>query len=358
MNGGASNHEGAAGWRPNRHFCVILAPCRRSSTAICGSDPSMCSSIRRSRSGGRSSRMGTATMRAERTRRGAGDTGHDRHHEGALRRGLRRRVPGARLRHAARRRRGDGDVLPRRAHSRFGAGADGASGPADRRHRRLQARARCDGAAVRAGDVRPAGHRGNLRAAGVPASRSDERDAAAAALGARAPGARACHRLLRAGQGAAGDRVAAAGRLRRADLPAWRDGAVVCALRGTRHSAGRAEALARHSQGPAQGADRHRAALGDQGSLEPAAARSGAGRRLGLDERQAAGAAIGRRAAAGDLRSRRLERAAQTIEETGAETVWVTHGREDAIVYWCRQQGLISEPLRIVAYEEDGEDED
>ncbi|HQZ12239.1 MAG TPA: ligase-associated DNA damage response exonuclease [Devosia sp.] len=48
----------------------------------------------------------------------------------------------------------------------------------------------------------------------------------------------------------------------------------------------------------------------------------------------------------------------QTIVETGAETVWVTHGREDAIVYWCRQQGLIAEPLRIVAYEEDGEDED
>jgi putative mRNA 3-end processing factor len=47
-----------------------------------------------------------------------------------------------------------------------------------------------------------------------------------------------------------------------------------------------------------------------------------------------------------------------TIEETGADTVWVTHGREDALVYWCRQQGLISEPLRIVAYEEDGEDED
>ncbi|HHY50101.1 MAG TPA: ligase-associated DNA damage response exonuclease [Alphaproteobacteria bacterium] len=48
----------------------------------------------------------------------------------------------------------------------------------------------------------------------------------------------------------------------------------------------------------------------------------------------------------------------QTIAETGAETVWVTHGREDALVYWCRQQGLAAEPLRITAYEEDGEDED
>ena len=47
-----------------------------------------------------------------------------------------------------------------------------------------------------------------------------------------------------------------------------------------------------------------------------------------------------------------------TIAETGAQTVWVTHGREDALVYWCRQQGLAAEPLRIEAYDEGGEDED
>jgi putative mRNA 3-end processing factor len=46
----------------------------------------------------------------------------------------------------------------------------------------------------------------------------------------------------------------------------------------------------------------------------------------------------------------------QTIRETGAETVWVTHGREDALVYWCQLQGLAAEPLRIEAYE-DGEEE-
>jgi putative mRNA 3-end processing factor len=45
-----------------------------------------------------------------------------------------------------------------------------------------------------------------------------------------------------------------------------------------------------------------------------------------------------------------------TIGETGADTVWVTHGREEALVHWCRQQGLEAEPLRIVGYEEDGED--
>lgn len=41
-----------------------------------------------------------------------------------------------------------------------------------------------------------------------------------------------------------------------------------------------------------------------------------------------------------------------TIAETGAATVWVTHGREDALVYWSQQQGLAAEPLRIEAYED------
>ena len=47
----------------------------------------------------------------------------------------------------------------------------------------------------------------------------------------------------------------------------------------------------------------------------------------------------------------------QTITESGAGTVWVTHGREDALVYWCRQQGLAAEPLKIEAYEDGPEDE-
>ena len=44
----------------------------------------------------------------------------------------------------------------------------------------------------------------------------------------------------------------------------------------------------------------------------------------------------------------------QTIHETKAETVWVTHGREDALVYWCRTQGLTAEPLNIQGFEDDG----
>ncbi|HEV7274753.1 MAG TPA: ligase-associated DNA damage response exonuclease [Devosiaceae bacterium] len=46
----------------------------------------------------------------------------------------------------------------------------------------------------------------------------------------------------------------------------------------------------------------------------------------------------------------------QTIAETGASRVWVTHGREEALVYHCRQQGLEAEPLSIGAYEEGEED--
>jgi putative mRNA 3-end processing factor len=47
----------------------------------------------------------------------------------------------------------------------------------------------------------------------------------------------------------------------------------------------------------------------------------------------------------------------QTVAETGAETVWVTHGREDALVYHCQSQGLIAEPLSIQAYEDGPEDD-
>ncbi|MCF1744496.1 ligase-associated DNA damage response exonuclease [Paradevosia shaoguanensis] len=47
----------------------------------------------------------------------------------------------------------------------------------------------------------------------------------------------------------------------------------------------------------------------------------------------------------------------QTIAETGAQTVWVTHGREDALVYYCRTQGLTAEPLNIQGFEDNGEEE-
>ena len=48
----------------------------------------------------------------------------------------------------------------------------------------------------------------------------------------------------------------------------------------------------------------------------------------------------------------------ETIAQTHAGTIWVTHGREDALVYWSQQQGLAAEPLRIEAYEDGPEDEE
>ncbi|NBC96854.1 MAG: ligase-associated DNA damage response exonuclease [Deinococcus-Thermus bacterium] len=42
-----------------------------------------------------------------------------------------------------------------------------------------------------------------------------------------------------------------------------------------------------------------------------------------------------------------------TIEEVGAGEVWVTHGREEALVHWATLQGRKARALRLVGYEED-----
>lgn len=44
-----------------------------------------------------------------------------------------------------------------------------------------------------------------------------------------------------------------------------------------------------------------------------------------------------------------------TIAATGASEVWVTHGQEDALVYWCNARGLNARPLDIIGY---GEEDD
>lgn len=44
-----------------------------------------------------------------------------------------------------------------------------------------------------------------------------------------------------------------------------------------------------------------------------------------------------------------------TIEDTGAEEVWVTHGREDALLRQLELMGLRGRALRLVGREEDGE---
>ena len=43
----------------------------------------------------------------------------------------------------------------------------------------------------------------------------------------------------------------------------------------------------------------------------------------------------------------------QTILSTGATNVWVTHGREDALVHWCEKQGLEAAPLNLQGRLED-----
>lgn len=46
-----------------------------------------------------------------------------------------------------------------------------------------------------------------------------------------------------------------------------------------------------------------------------------------------------------------------TIAATGAGEVWVTHGQEDALVHWCKTQGLRARPLDLVGYGEEEEAE-
>ncbi|WP_209425006.1 ligase-associated DNA damage response exonuclease [Pararhodobacter sp. SW119] len=45
----------------------------------------------------------------------------------------------------------------------------------------------------------------------------------------------------------------------------------------------------------------------------------------------------------------------QTIRDTGAAEVWVTHGREEALVRWCDLSGIAARPLRLVGYEDEPE---
>ena len=44
-----------------------------------------------------------------------------------------------------------------------------------------------------------------------------------------------------------------------------------------------------------------------------------------------------------------------TIHEVGAEEIWVTHGREEALVRWCELRGLRAKPLHLMGYEEEPE---
>jgi putative mRNA 3-end processing factor len=45
----------------------------------------------------------------------------------------------------------------------------------------------------------------------------------------------------------------------------------------------------------------------------------------------------------------------ETILETGASEIWVTHGREEALVRWCELAGIAARPLHLVGYEDEGD---
>jgi putative mRNA 3-end processing factor len=42
-----------------------------------------------------------------------------------------------------------------------------------------------------------------------------------------------------------------------------------------------------------------------------------------------------------------------TIDEVGAETIWVTHGREEALVHYAQKRGLHAQSLALTGFEED-----
>ncbi|MEM9147754.1 MAG: ligase-associated DNA damage response exonuclease [Pseudomonadota bacterium] len=44
-----------------------------------------------------------------------------------------------------------------------------------------------------------------------------------------------------------------------------------------------------------------------------------------------------------------------TIDELAPQEVWVTHGREEALVRWCRLNGVAARPLNLVGYEDEAE---
>lgn len=44
-----------------------------------------------------------------------------------------------------------------------------------------------------------------------------------------------------------------------------------------------------------------------------------------------------------------------TINEIKPAEVWVTHGREEALVRWCELQGIAARPLHLVGYDDEGE---
>ena len=176
-------------------------------------------------------------------------------------------------------------------------------------------------------------------------------------LGRAVSGARASGRRLFARQGAARDRAHAQGRLRGADLSAWRDGEDHALLRQPRHRA-------RRTCAPVRGASK--AELAGTITLCPPSALNDIWTRRFPDPVTAFASGWMR------VRARARQHGVElplvisdhadwdgltaTIAATGAGEIWVTHGQEDALVHWCTTRGLKARPLDIVGYgDEDDE---
>jgi putative mRNA 3-end processing factor len=43
------------------------------------------------------------------------------------------------------------------------------------------------------------------------------------------------------------------------------------------------------------------------------------------------------------------------IREVAPQEVWVTQGREEALVRWCKLQGIPAKPLHLAGYEDEAE---
>ena len=88
----------------------------------------------------------------------------------------------------------------------------------------------------------------------------------------------------------------------------------------------------------------HLPAVGDRRALGAALPRPGSGLRLGLDAHPPAREAGQCRTAADPLRPRRLGRTdRRPSPKLAPREVWVTHGREEALVRWCELQGIAGE---------------
>ena len=170
--------------------------------------------------------------------------------------------------------------------------------------------------------------------------------------------ARPCRRRLCARQGAAHGRASARRRIRAADLHPWRHGRA----QRSSMSEGRRARRNRCGDGRAGAAgtrrrDRHLPAERHPGSWSRRFADPVTCVRIGLD----AGAGAGASAGGVELPLVISDHAdwdelCATILETGAGEVWVTHGREEALVHWCELQGVRARPLRIVGYGEEEAD--